>query len=290
MSTYLRRNTWFALGVMCAFFVAQATVAASFDCAKAGTKVEKLICGDAELSTLDDDLNAAYKTAVQDKKQADNIKQAQKRWMKERNGCADADCVKQAYDTRLAMLTQNYTLVMSKDTRLCNAMLALYNNDMKAYKRIWYDRHEIFSSIEWQTDDDLDIEHAFFDINNDGKNELVIKKTWHLRGIGNEALYIYSADSDVLSKLRPGAGGLHALSDNSIELFSTHNNVYYLKALPATEVGAEVFFVLNPFIWEGASYISITDQTPRWIVIAKYKQAEELQDICYFFNPSIKHQ
>ena len=36
--------------------------AASFDCAKAGTKVEKLICGDAGLSKLDDELAAAYKT------------------------------------------------------------------------------------------------------------------------------------------------------------------------------------------------------------------------------------
>lgn len=30
--------------------------AASFDCAKAGTKVEKLICGDVELSKLDEEL------------------------------------------------------------------------------------------------------------------------------------------------------------------------------------------------------------------------------------------
>ena len=78
--------------------------AASFDCAKAGTKIEKLICGDAELSKLDEELNAAYKAAVQDKTKADVVKQAQKQWMKERSGCADAACVKGAYEARLQSL------------------------------------------------------------------------------------------------------------------------------------------------------------------------------------------
>jgi uncharacterized protein YecT (DUF1311 family) len=77
---------------------------ASFDCAKAATKVEKLICADAGLSKLDEDLNAAYKTALQDKKQSDSIKQAQKQWVKERDGCVDVDCVKRAYDIRLSAL------------------------------------------------------------------------------------------------------------------------------------------------------------------------------------------
>lgn len=78
--------------------------AASFDCAKAGTKIEKLICSDAEISKLDEELNAAYKTAVQDKTKADVIKQVQKQWMKDRNSCADARCVKGAYETRLHSL------------------------------------------------------------------------------------------------------------------------------------------------------------------------------------------
>lgn len=81
-----------------------AAQAASFDCGKASTKVEKLICGDAALSKLDKELSAAYKTALQDKKQASTTKQAQKRWMKERNNCVDAGCVKGAYEARLSSL------------------------------------------------------------------------------------------------------------------------------------------------------------------------------------------
>jgi hypothetical protein len=75
--------------------------AASFDCAKAGTKIEKLICADAELSKLDEELNAAYKTVLQDEKRADSIRQAQKQWMKERNACSEAACVKRVYEVRL---------------------------------------------------------------------------------------------------------------------------------------------------------------------------------------------
>jgi uncharacterized protein len=78
--------------------------AASFDCEKAVTKVEKLICGNSELSKLDEELSASYKTALQDEKQADSIKQAQKQWMKERNSCDDAACASQAYKDRLKTL------------------------------------------------------------------------------------------------------------------------------------------------------------------------------------------
>lgn len=94
------------LGGLALSFTAQA---ASFDCGKATTKVEKLICADAELSKLDEELNIAYKSALQDEKHADAIKQTQKRWMKERSGCTDAACVKGAYGVRLSSLVATRT-------------------------------------------------------------------------------------------------------------------------------------------------------------------------------------
>ncbi len=264
--------------------------AASFDCAKGSSKVEHIICGNAEISKLDEGLAVSYKAALQGQSDPEKLKQTQKQWLKNRNKCSDEYCVRRTYEARLAELTDNYILMMSKDANLCNEMLALYNEDMNAYRRIRYDLHELFTIIKWQEDKELELTHALFDINNDGKNELVINSRGRLHGIDIDNLYIFPEDSDVLSKLKPGAGGLHALMD-SVELFSTHNNVYFLKDLPnAYDVGASVYFVLKPFIWHGTTYISITDQTPRWIVIAKYKQAEETQDICYFLNPNIESQ
>jgi uncharacterized protein YecT (DUF1311 family) len=101
----MKRMTWIVLGWLLLGITAQA---ASFDCARAATKVEKLICADAEISKLDEELNTAYKTALKDgKAAADSIKQEQKQWMKGRNGCADAICVKSAYEVRLRAISVN---------------------------------------------------------------------------------------------------------------------------------------------------------------------------------------
>lgn len=115
MNGYIKRSAWFAATLFSCLVITQPAHAASFDCAKAATKVEKLICADAELSKLDDELNTAYKKALQGEKQADTLKQAQKRWVKERNGCADAACVKRAYEARLAKLTFSDSKVAKHD-------------------------------------------------------------------------------------------------------------------------------------------------------------------------------
>ena len=158
--------------------------AAGYDCAKAATKVEKLICGDAELSKLDEELNAAYKAAVQDKTQAAAVKQAQKQWMKERNGCEDAGCVQNAYRNRINELVLNqrqgrFITVLSKDELLCEAykhyvlweINETQNNDRPQYRRAtslgdfgsltWYEnppqckrpfgeKFSEFSSVNWR--------------------------------------------------------------------------------------------------------------------------------------------
>jgi len=88
--------------------------AASFDCSKAASEVEKIICSDDELSRLDESLSMAYLRAL---KQTDIKKQAiesQRQWLKnERNACKDleeayethAECIKEAYETRIKELS-----------------------------------------------------------------------------------------------------------------------------------------------------------------------------------------
>lgn len=77
-------------------------VAASFECEKAATKVEKLICSNDELSKLDEKLSDAYKKSLQ----RTDIKQkavvSQRQWLKNvRNPCTVVECVKDAYETRI---------------------------------------------------------------------------------------------------------------------------------------------------------------------------------------------
>lgn len=124
----------YLFGVLIVSFPVQA---ASFDCAKAGTKVEKMICDNPEISKLDEELNTAYKAALQDEKQAEAIRQAQKQWMKERNGCDDAECVKRAYEARLHRLSSAsaqgggdwpYRDIEGKNELLCRVLINRINH------------------------------------------------------------------------------------------------------------------------------------------------------------------
>ena len=79
--------------------------AASFDCAKARSKSERLICGDPHLSALDDTLAAL---AAAGKKRADNPRAYQRAldaaWLV-RQKCEDIACVEGWYARRIKALT-----------------------------------------------------------------------------------------------------------------------------------------------------------------------------------------
>jgi uncharacterized protein YecT (DUF1311 family) len=83
---------------------------ASFDCAKAATSVEKLICSNDALSKLDEQLSAVYKGALASSRNKDSIKQQQMEWIKQQRTCANAQCLSQAYQNRIAELTNSLGL------------------------------------------------------------------------------------------------------------------------------------------------------------------------------------
>jgi len=91
--------------VLLGFAFALPVQAASFDCTKARTKVEHLICSNSELSELDDKLAEKYKTALQNKAQAGVVRQAQKIWLKERNECGTVNCMQDSYRERIKELS-----------------------------------------------------------------------------------------------------------------------------------------------------------------------------------------
>lgn len=90
-------------------FLLTSAYAASFDCLKASSEVEKIICGDEELSRLDDSLSEAYQEALKteaSKTQPEaKIIESQRQWLKKvRNRCQNAACLKKAYETRIREL------------------------------------------------------------------------------------------------------------------------------------------------------------------------------------------
>ena len=109
--------------------------AASFSCGKATSAVEKIICspGNSVLQKLDWEMNSAYLNVLQDEKQADEIRHSQKHWMKKRDACTNADCIKQAYQTRLRVLNAAQwknappLISASKAEAICKEVLELAN-------------------------------------------------------------------------------------------------------------------------------------------------------------------
>lgn len=82
-------------------------IRASFDCAKASTAVEGMICGNADLAALDVDLARLYKDARTNTADQASLKQAQLAWIKQRNTCRTTECLASAYHDRASALSAN---------------------------------------------------------------------------------------------------------------------------------------------------------------------------------------
>src|SRR5579871_3058738 len=87
----LARALPFALVAFIAFPIAAASAAPSFNCKKASALVEKQICGNSEFEPLDRDIAALYtkSLAVLSKADGDALREEQRAWVKERDGCED---------------------------------------------------------------------------------------------------------------------------------------------------------------------------------------------------------
>jgi uncharacterized protein YecT (DUF1311 family) len=84
--------------------------AASFDCKKAKTEIEKMICSDGEASQFDEELARKYKKALTLVSYKDQMKKQQQEWIKTlRNACKDETCLQREYRDRIAAM--NSTLV-----------------------------------------------------------------------------------------------------------------------------------------------------------------------------------
>ncbi len=79
--------------------------AASFDCAKAETKVELAICAKDELSDLDSQMMQSYDSALANFSDPNSLKSKQRLWLKNiRNNCLNSDCLTNVYRKRIEEL------------------------------------------------------------------------------------------------------------------------------------------------------------------------------------------
>jgi len=98
--------------------ISWAAHAASFDCRKASTRIENLICADTGLSTLDEQLSKAYREALNKGVNRASVKQWQKQWLfLTRDSCADIACLKTAYASQVSELRE-YSQIASTGTSI----------------------------------------------------------------------------------------------------------------------------------------------------------------------------
>ena len=96
------------------FVIPSAILAASFDCAKATSEIEKLICSNADISKLDDELSRLYKYVYAysvDREEQKQLKLKQLSWLKRRNVCLTRTCIRNAYNARLSELIERLNVL-----------------------------------------------------------------------------------------------------------------------------------------------------------------------------------
>lgn len=81
-----------------------ASPAATYDCGRATGRVERLVCATPELSTLDDELGEVHAEQPREGEDGARARDAQRAWLRARDGCADVACVRASYELRIEEL------------------------------------------------------------------------------------------------------------------------------------------------------------------------------------------
>lgn len=99
------------------------TYAASFNCSKASTAVEKAICLDSGLSNLDSIMAAEYKTVLRTAANRELVVANQRDWLRlVRGTCKTLECLNVAYQNRIAALQKGNAHDLSIDSITTNIL------------------------------------------------------------------------------------------------------------------------------------------------------------------------
>lgn len=90
--------------------------AAGFDCARASSQTEHLVCSNPGLSALDSRMSEAYKSALGSAEDASKPRLLieQRHWIRYvRDVCATSDCLESAYRRRVELLAKNNRVIFN---------------------------------------------------------------------------------------------------------------------------------------------------------------------------------
>jgi len=187
---------------------------------------------------------------------------------------------------------RGYQLVAGRDSKLCSRVLEAFRADVDDRGRLRY-QHEIFRQITWKPVElrgqgpkasrCSSLHMAMVDMNNDGQPDLVVKTTFCMKGSPSDSFYMFPADSTLLEQASwQDLSPLLATPDK----FERTGGTSPLTQLPVEEADMSRtsltgVFTLEPFMLDGSAYVSLTDARAEWAVIAQYRGAGRLEDMCY---------
>ncbi|MBH0201482.1 MAG: hypothetical protein HP496_04060 [Nitrospira sp.] len=175
-------------------------------------------------------------------------------------------------------------LAAFRDKPLCERVAKLFGERLNAA--------DLFKTVEWtavalkgegpKVRRCSSLDKTNIDLNNDGRDDLVVKTSFCMKGAPSESFYVFPADSPVLDQL-----GWQDMSP----LLATHDKFertggfYPLTSLPMGKTSSSpalsAVFAIQPFRLDGVAYVSLTDARREWMVIAKYRGGERFEDLCY---------
>ena len=221
-----------------------------------------------------------------------------------------------------------FEIVMSQDHALCQDVLSALNNDLTKHGELRLADHPAIPAIGWRpmnelgsplkNTDGVQFRWARFDSNNDGVEELVIKRSAPFNpdamvdagsGVPADDLYIFPVSTSALTQVRDAVDFGKAFVRSGIGLL--HFGGYFLRDPAAgfdDRLGWEV--VMNAFRYQGTTYYHIdpirafVSNTRMHLVITHKGKLypsgstdlfsdeilNEAQEVCYFKMPiTIEH-
>jgi len=225
-----------------------------------------------------------------------------------------------------------YLLVMSKDDQLCQNITSMFNKDLFEHKEVHLENHKEFNAVIWDKEFEFyragedkpmneprcdekqsyGCKNAIFDINNDGKDELVAFMDERLYGTPsyNQIDYV-TPKADTPLKFQYGQGrisvGFKRTNSHDYKEFpvqKVHNDGFKQYVSSGSDVLlrpfklADTFYIATFFNthgrdnWDGLGYRSKNLNDNNMISISKYDATNEQHDLCYmmrvFTSPTFK--
>jgi uncharacterized protein YecT (DUF1311 family) len=142
LRVFMKRSWW----LLALALATGPAAAAGFDCAKAGTRVERMICAQPALSALDDQLGKAYDAARRSGHRPTLLAEQREWLMKVRDRCSDAACLRTVYTARIAALRGDDGPCKVSEAQLTGAWRGTDGNDPEEFELAREGTRHVFTS------------------------------------------------------------------------------------------------------------------------------------------------